>query len=569
MQVRSTAYDVRAGGPSSRTARHRASGRGVPTAPGTGVPTRAAVWRGIGWVAGIMLVLLAFAYFAVPAVDPDYGWHVANGRSLVAGTLLRGVDTYSWTAPGATWIAHEWLAEGAMAVLHDGIGPVANSLLVAGLGALAIALVVVRLARRGHGPLVAIATGVLALLDAGTIVSVRPIVVEVLGVALLLALLDAWLDGAIPTRVMAPAIVALTLAWANLHGSFAVGLGAVSAVTVMLGARRDRRVGPAAAVLIGASAVTLLNPFGMALAGYVLTALTGSRLESISEWAPPDLRERMWWAFDVALVVAGVAAVAWVRTRVGAWVPARTQAGTERVPPRDLPAGLRFDDLLIAGVLAIEGLLHARHAGLFVVGAAPVVAAGLATGHAALRAAVRNRRPPRNPNRHSDRHSDRHSALPAGLAVPVIVAIAIGAGWVAWARVGPAATAAAIARDYPVGVLPALDAAAHGRAASLHLFNDYAWGGWLELERPAIPVFIDGRSEVYGDDQVARYVAITRLEPGWDATLDALAVQAVLMPADSALVKALLARGWVEAGRDEVGTLVIRPGRVALSGPLP
>ena len=46
--------------------------------------------------------LMVFAYLTVPAVDSDYGWHVANGRHLLDGQLFAGVDTYSWTAAGAT-----------------------------------------------------------------------------------------------------------------------------------------------------------------------------------------------------------------------------------------------------------------------------------------------------------------------------------------------------------------------------------------------------------------------------------------------------------------------------------
>ncbi|MET1232463.1 MAG: hypothetical protein ABWY52_06400, partial [Candidatus Limnocylindrales bacterium] len=91
------------------------------------------------------------------------------------------------------------------------------------------------------------------------------------------------------------------------------------------------------------------------------------------------------------------------------------------------------------------------------------------------------------------------------------------------------------------------------------LFNEYTWGGWLIAERPDVPVFIDGRSEVYGDAQLERYAAIAEGGSDAAASLSDLGANVALVKADSPLVRDLVATGWREAGRDEVGVVLVTP----------
>ena len=468
----------------------------------TGRPPR---FTEISGLAVAIFGLIAFAYLTVPAVDSDYGWHIANGRHLLDGQLFAGFDTYSWTARGATWIAHEWLTEGVMAFLHDSIGPTANSLLAGALAAAAILLTVTRLRLRGFGVWIAIGVGALALLDAGTIVSVRPLVVEVFAVAFLLWLIDTWRAGAPHTRTFAGAVMIGFLLWANTHGSFVLGLGILGAAWVSLVVERDPRARLLGLLGLGAALVTLANPFGVQLYAYVLSAVTGSRLSLIAEWAPPDLVASMWWPFVVALVLAVVAVGARVAAlpRVAAIIGAPGAVGR----PRGHLHGIRLDDLLIAAVMAVVGIQHGYHAGLFGIAAAPLIAAGVVV---IVGRGLRFRGRKIDPE-------------PAGLTptarrganIGLIAIITVLTATLVWARVGPTNTDAAIRAEYPVAALPALDELAAGRSGGLCLFNDYSWGGWLEMVRPGIPVFIDGRSEVYGDDQIERYVRIIAVGPRW------------------------------------------------------
>ena len=507
--------------------------------------------------------LIAFAYLTVPAVDSDYGWHVANGRHLLDGQLFAGIDTYSWTAAGATWIAHEWLTEGLMAFLHDSFGPTANSLLAGALGAATILITVSRLRIRGFGVAVALVVGLLALLDAGTIVSVRPLVVEIFAVALLLWLIDAWRAGGIETRRFAVVVVLAFLMWANAHGSFVLGLAILGTTWLNLVVERDRRARVVVIVAVGSALVTLLNPFGLRLIGYVASAVTGSRLELIAEWAPPDLAASMWWPFVAALALAGVGMLAGIGRRAGLARFGRRSSSVMRAGPGSSPnpRRVRIDDALIAVALGFLGLQHAYHAGLFGIAAAPAIAAGIATIVDAGRSRIGFIRHARE-----DGAIDPQTRERVNLALLAFVAVLTGS--LVWARVGPSNTTAAMQGEYPIAALPALDELAAARPGSLCLFNDYSWGGWIEMVRPDIPVFIDGRSEVYGDDQVARYATIRGGGPGSAKALAATGANAVLIPTSSDLAGALASTAdWTLLYTDDHAVLLVFESLGALPDP--
>jgi hypothetical protein len=69
-------------------------------------------------------------------------------------------------------------------------------------------------------------------------------------------------------------------------------------------------------------------------------------------------------------------------------------------------------------------------------------------------------------------------------------------------------------------------------------------------------VFIDGRSELYGDAQLDRYASIIRMRPGWERRLDSLGVTRVLMPSSAPLAMELSRHGWRTVARDSVGWLL-------------
>src|SRR2546423_14826333 len=72
--------------------------------------TSALVLRGL-------LFTAIFSLAAVPPLDPDLWWHLANGRLMLAAQAIPHADVYSFSAAGQPWVMHEWLADLAMYLL--------------------------------------------------------------------------------------------------------------------------------------------------------------------------------------------------------------------------------------------------------------------------------------------------------------------------------------------------------------------------------------------------------------------------------------------------------------------
>lgn len=123
-----------------------------------------------------------------------------------------------------------------------------------------------------------------------------------------------------------------------------------------------------------------------------------------------------------------------------------------------------------------------------------------------------------------------------------------------WQQISPAAQRAVVERTYPEGIAAHLS---RDMNASVRLFNAYDWGGFL-IQRDILPVFIDGRSELYGDTQLSRYASIIHLQPGWSSVIDDLGVNTVLMPRRAPIVNALQREGWSLVEEDSVGALLVR-----------
>ncbi len=80
-----------------------------------------------------------------------------------------------------------------------------------------------------------------------------------------------------------------------------------------------------------------------------------------------------------------------------------------------------------------------------------------------------------------------------------------------------------LAIELPVGAV----AYVHEHHLSGPLFNDYDWGGFLIYALPEIPVAMDGRTNVHGQDEVGRSINTWMLRPGWN--YDPLLVNANLV----------------------------------------
>ena len=491
------------------------------------------VTYGLGSFLVTILFLTLFFFSLRPATDPDYGWHIANGWHVFDGVTFSGVDPYSWTAQNL-WIAHEWLTEAGMSLVHGLFGATGNSLIAAMIITATYGLVYTGLRRREIARATALCAVLVCFAGALRSIAVRPHVFEMLFLAASVLLVESFVRRQLSPRTFVVYVGVLGLVWVNAHGSFPLLTAVVAITAAELLLIRDSRWRTLAVAAATAVAVCLANPWTYRIFGFAVQSITsGPTLRSIDEWKPPILGEWIAAPLVLQLVLAAIGLIVTVRMIAG------------RNHDTQLPAVPSTLGLLRAPAFAFLALQSGRHVMLFGIANAAIIAVGLSW----IARAAFGRRKAGRPVAAGDEPGRERVNMIAALAVAAAVAVA------GWRVISPDAQARALSRQYPVSLIADLKQSI-GRDD--RLLNDYNWGGFL-IQRSVGKVFIDGRSELYGDAQLERYASIIHLEPGWDGELQELGVTRVLMRSSSPLAAALSDRKWTTVARDSVGWLLARP----------
>ena len=430
-------------------------------------------------ILGIVLgCLLAWRAAVHTGLFDDVFWHLAAGRWMLDHHAVLRRDVFSYTVRGHSWVTPEWGYDVVLAESVRLVGPMAFWLLSAGLASLTVVAVAIRSRILGAGWTW---TGLLSVEVGATLMLFlddRPQMVSYLLLALLLLVLTlahrraAWLWSL-------PLIFAI---WANMHGSFLLGLAVVSfEVLLALVPLRAGRVGvvnrlepfPALAGLGAAVLATLVNPFGFGIYSNGLGVTFNSTISQvIEEWQSPNFH-------DVPVLLVFVVPLGLILAYVA-------------ISRGEVPAF----DLVLTVFLLVCTLDAVRFLPYFVVCSCGLLAICRPLGTEQLR--------------------------PTLLTWPLLALICLSmlAGhWYPAGRPSPGEPVQATnyLEDHP------------GRVFSTYLWNDY-------LIARHIPVFVDGRTELYTDTPVFRqYLAVDELTVSPDSLLRSYDVEYVLWPRHSPL----------------------------------
>ncbi|MEI2613344.1 MAG: hypothetical protein V9G20_32305 [Candidatus Promineifilaceae bacterium] len=107
---------------------------------------------------------------------------------------------------------------------------------------------------------------------------------------------------------------------------------------------------------------------------------------------------------------------------------------------------------------------------------------------------------------------------------------------------------------YPIAAVDYLEE--HG-LTDQRIFNDYSFGGYLIWR--GLPVFADGRADVYGDAFLFYYLQTYLARANWQEPLDTWDVDVVLMSQGTALTSLLTASpAWEQVYADDVAQIFVR-----------
>jgi hypothetical protein len=476
------------------------------------------------------LVPLAFLFGRMEGVktllsDCDTGWHIRTGEWILANHQAPAHDIFSYSKSGAPWYAWEWLSDVFFARL-TAWGGLQAVVLVAMLLICATLTGLFFLVRRKSNAVVAILVTMVAAAVSSIHWLARPHLFTLFFLVVFYAALERVREGR--TRIAGVPVLAVlpvvTVLWTNLHGGFFVGIlmiaayGAGEFLRLALApgsgdrARMRREGGQYLLAAGGCLAASFINPYTWRLHAHMIQYLADPwNAQHIVEFLSPSFHHPTAIFFEMLLGLAVLAAVAYVRRG-------------------------SFTEPLLMVIWAHGALLASRNIPIFAIVAAPPIAAAVCRWLEALpemNVAGWLREAGAQVNR-LIRETAETEAMPRLHLVSILAAALIVA--VVYAPNPPKKFRAEFDPNfYPAKALATLKSDAGAR-----IFTNDEWGDYLIYSLyPGHRVFVDGRSDFYGDDFEKNYADVLNVKYGWENTLSRFGVNTILLPPDTPLSGAL------------------------------
>ncbi|RZM97979.1 hypothetical protein CWO91_37375 [Bradyrhizobium genosp. SA-3] len=453
--------------------------------------------------------------------DSDSFWQIKIGQWILDHGAMPTTDFYSFTRTGAPWISTSWLSQVMFAFSYTQWGWAGPVILTAAGIALSTAIFVHLLDAQIEAPR-AVLFAMLALLLALHHVLARPHILALPVMVAWVGLLMAAAD-----RRSAPSWTWLPLMalWANLHGGFVLGLALIGPISLeaVEHAEKGRRLQLFLHwVLFGVGALiaSCCTPYGWrTLMGATNILSLGELLSLIFEWMPANFAT--FTSFEGALL--GLIALGYYR-------------GLVLSAPR----------IFLILFLTWSALTHVRSIEAFAFLVPLVLAKPLGEMFS---------RPPADAT-DSDRWPARYLTALGALMI-------MAASWTSTSlymghhRFGFTMT------QMPVAAVDLLE-----QRKVQRIFNAYQFGGYL-ISRD-IPVFVDGRAELYGEKFVMDFFKATEgkkpeLLP---RLLDEYKIDATLLVADAPGPQILdQLKGWKRIYADDIAVVHVRENAEGAAAP--
>jgi hypothetical protein len=470
-------------------------------------------------------ILFAFPNYLL--ADPDTFWHIRFGQWVLDHAQLPTVDFFSYTAAGKPWIATEWLSEVFFAAAFK-FGGWHAVVFVAAIACSALIGILCFYLVRHLRFSAAIGWTALTALAISPHFFARPHVFSYVLLAIwLINLLDAY-DAEYFNLWLLPILAPLMMLWANVHGSFTLGLVLlyVFAGYCLCQDIVNRNYTKCWPLLILVLAVTLcasITPYGISPAFMTKEQLDLTfTSKHIQETNSPDFQNA---AFHLVFFVGLLL----------------TMAG--------LGIKLHGPRLILFGIITLMGLSYTRGLAMFFL-LAPIVLARPASLCAWWLAPQLSETQAFDSDRVSDpvlRFLEKRSILIVAGSMAVAALITVSTWW--RADVSP-----------PEAIAPkgAIDFVQRANIIG-NVFNDYDFGGYLIFR--GIPTFVDGRALLFGDAFLHRYfdaVSLTDINDAF-ALLDEYKVTWVILRPKEPLALALARSAlWDEAYSDKFSVVLVR-----------
>lgn len=468
----------------------------------------------------ISLLLVALIATRAP-VDSDMWWHLKAGELTVDQGKPLLIDTMSYTKAGEEWVNHSWLGQ----VFLYGFFRLLNFW---GLEAFVVLLSVicayfVWLQLTGN-PFIKTFTLLCGTVLISLVLTPRPQLFSLVFLAFSGWYLDIKLKKVYRNAYGLPI---LFFAWSNIHAGATVGLIFIAAylagyflhLLVHRSFKEEIRNFIHLAAWAAASiAAVAVNPNGFKIYTISFITMHVRVKQYIQEWLPPDYSEPVQAFFLFFLCLTGILIIIqWKK--------------------------ILLIDAVTFGVFGYLALTGRRNIAPFAVIAVPIASRTIG-GLLARITKTSGKVPAKRLNPSLSRVVNLFLVSLLGLAV-------LGKGFY---NGHPVIVGSAIEKDYPVKVLDQMET----ENLSGNLLNEYNWGGYLAWAAEDYPVFLDARTDLYGDEVFNDWFTMIFAKEGWLNLINQYEIQIVLLYPDRPLVEKLIEDGWKTAVQDQVGIVLYR-----------
>jgi hypothetical protein len=479
----------------------------------------------------VIMLLMVFLVASRSPLDSDLWWHLQSGRVMSETGKPLITDVFSYTRNGQEWVNHSWLGEVALYGIYRVSGWTGLS---AWMGLMAV-LVAVLLWWQVSGSTYTRAAFILfTSVVCAPLWTPRPQFFSLLFLAFLTWLTARWLEkGGKIIWITAP----LFILWSNLHGGYMLGILFLLACAIGLVMDAILYTGEDARHAFRQSGVLLLSAAGGYLAaainpnGYRMwlipfqTVGVGVLRQFIQEWSSPDFHSPETWPFAIFILLL-VFCLSRKTGKTPFWmlIPSLLFLLMALYARRNLAA---------AAVVATPMLIEAWNS-------LPLKEFFTRMIPASIREWISRYRKI-DQQQLSDNQKKWINLVFAGLMGLFCFFKLAGV-------THPILMEAYEQKFYPAEAEKFMEM--NKPINDGRLFNSYNWGGYLVWKNPQTKIFVDGRTDLFGDEILGEWMTVAQAGEGWQGMLEKWNVTRIILEPDRPIIAVLPSAGWEERYRD-------------------
>lgn len=482
----------------------------------------------------VMICLIVFFMSLRVPLDTDFWWHINAGRATISQQSPLLHDIFSYTRSDVPWINHSWLSEVFYYLIYKLFGSAGIMILVA-VVATATTMIVFKLLK--GSVLVRAFLTVFSVLLMAVIWSPRPQLFSLFFLALLV-----WFEQKLDKQrnnIYLIVIPVLFMVWANFHAGFILGVAYLG--LVLFGKTIDYYLNPnktdiknksiitSLKLLLFSGILTLINPNGINVWVVQFKTIGVSSLQDfISEWASPNFHELfqqpfLWvWLIFVFFISTGILS---------------------------LPFEKIFPLIFFGGL----GFISRRNIAPFAIIIIPLLSEVIVAFYDKTVKDALSRKFIRNITLKNTKPKPLLQKI-INLTMIFIIAIITAIKIVYLSN--PFVLQDYEEKNFPFQAVRNIDPDEY---MNRNLLNSYAWGGYISWYQPAIKVYVDGRTDLFGDDIILDWITMVNADSGWENLFNNYQIEWVILENDRPIIKELRINQWELVYQDNLSIIMKKP----------